>query len=817
MARGSLIRNAGGGSGGQVDMSVFVPTDEQQAVHEVLLRGSGHVLVNAVAGSGKTRTITEYARLERRCTVGLVAFNKHIADELQARMAGQSNVQCMTYHSLGYKAVRQAVGYLGRPDQYRVLGMLDDMHLPIAHDKEKVVKYRTATLVSLAKQYGYKKRKDLEWLMDWHDIDANGETELILDTVPKILKLCAEVCRGDSIDFDDMIWLPQELGLEVPRFDVLCVDESQDTGRTQHWLATHAGNRICAIGDRHQCHPPGTQVQMTGGGTKNIEDVVVGEQVVTYHSCSSTFRGLSTQGRRVEELHEEYFSGSLVVLRAGSTEVSCTDNHRWLTRLVERDKDNYILYLMVRQDRARIGLCRMHYRSSSGLGNRARTEKAEKAWILQAFDSLHEARVAELVAQSQFGLPSLIFEQNMNLSPSADPEFIHAVYSAIGDLIPRAKDCLKWYGREWEFPLWEDHGSNNYIGRYSFVTEACNLISGFMQVRLFDNDTHGGQWRVVRTSRRRYTGKVYGIQVEPTEGGRRLYVANDIVSHNSIYQWRGADADSMGRLEAWMQDNGGCTVLPLTLTRRCPKSHVRLAQTIVPQIHALEDAAEGEVRYMGMDAACEVMRPGDLVVCRVNAELMGCAYRILKRGVKAVVRGRDVGKGLLRLIEEAEKSAGSKAELREVLRACEGITQRAVEKFNAIAHGRGEARAMAAVDKFECVVELGVGVESTSELKRVIGDLFADFEADGTPKHAVILGTVHRTKGLEANRVFVLRPDLMPHKMARKPHEREGELNLAYVAVTRAKFERGNPDSGVLVFVGGESSLFRVDQDQTWG
>lgn len=534
MGRGSLIRNTGKPV---VDVGVFAPTDEQRAVHEALLNGSGHVLVNAVAGSGKSRTITEYAKLERDATVGLVAFNKHIADELQNRMMDQRNVQCMTYHSLGYKAVRQAVGYLGRPDQYRVLGILDNLNLPVSHDKEKVVKYRTATLVSLAKQYGYKERKDLEWLMDWHDIDANGETELILNTVPKVLRLCAEVRRGDSIDFDDMVWLPGELQLAMPKFDVLCIDEGQDTGRTQHWLATQSAGKLCVIGDKNQ----------------------------------------------------------------------------------------------------------------------------------------------------------------------------------------------------------------------------------------------------------------------------------------AIYQWRGADADSMGRLESWMTENGGCTVLPLTLTRRCPKSHVRLAQTIVHQIHALEDAPEGEVRYMGMNEACEVMRPGDLVVCRVNAELMGCAYRILKRGVKVVVRGRDIGKGLVRLIEEGEKQAGREAELREVLRACERITQLAVEKFNMIANGRGEARAMAAVDKYECVVELGVGSTSVQELKSVIGELFADFEADGTPKHAVVLGTVHRTKGLEANRVFVLRPDLMPHKMARKPHERVGELNLAYVAVTRAKFVPGNGESGVLVFVGGESPLFRVDQDQTWG
>jgi len=51
-----------------------------------------------------------------------------------------------------------------------------------------------------------------------------------------------------------------------------------------------------------------------------------------------------------------------------------------------------------------------------------------------------------------------------------------------------------------------------------------------------------------------------------------------------------------------------------------------------------------------------------------------------------------------------------------------------------------------------------------------------------------VLSTVHKAKGLEANRVFIIRPDLMPLPNSRGWQAAQ-EKNLHYVAVTRAKYE----------------------------
>ena len=50
-----------------------------------------------------------------------------------------------------------------------------------------------------------------------------------------------------------------------------------------------------------------------------------------------------------------------------------------------------------------------------------------------------------------------------------------------------------------------------------------------------------------------------------------------------------------------------------------------------------------------------------------------------------------------------------------------------------------------------------------------------------------MLSTIHKAKGLENERVFFLLPDIIPSKYATQPWQIEQEMNLKYVATTRAK------------------------------
>ena len=68
----------------------------------------------------------------------------------------------------------------------------------------------------------------------------------------------------------------------------------------------------------------------------------------------------------------------------------------------------------------------------------------------------------------------------------------------------------------------------------------------------------------------------------------------------------------------------------------------------------------------------------------------------------------------------------------------------------------------------------------------VINKINAIF-SDNAENGGIILSTIHKSKGLEADRVFIIHSELMPSKFAKKAWERTQEKNLIYVAYTRAK------------------------------
>lgn len=282
----------------------------------------------------------------------------------------------------------------------------------------------------------------------------------------------------------------------------------------------------------------------------------------------------------------------------------------------------------------------------------------------------------------------------------------------------------------------------------------------------------------------------------------RIVVVGD--TRQSIYSFRGASTESIELLSARLgKTPQGVREFPLTITRRCPKSHVMLAQTLYPEhIRALDDAPMGEILQVHEDAAIEMMQPGDMVVCRVNAKLIPTAYALIRRGIRPVVKGRDIGEGLISLLDRLEEMMevhpGAGSETMWALGECLSIYCHEKEQELLPLGDKAEGRIAALRDKCDCMQQFINGAKSIPEIRQQIESLFSDENIS----NAVTLGTVHRTKGLEAERVFVLAPDLIPHPMARRPHEREQETHIAWIAATRAKFDRKTGAVGTIVFCG---------------
>lgn len=274
----------------------------------------------------------------------------------------------------------------------------------------------------------------------------------------------------------------------------------------------------------------------------------------------------------------------------------------------------------------------------------------------------------------------------------------------------------------------------------------------------------------------------------------RMVVVGD--AHQAIYGFKGADVTSMPRMKEMLEATKiGVKELPLTVSRRCAKLHIKLAQMIVPEIGALPEAPDGLIEITDTpEKALELMRPGDLVLCRVNAPLISKCYSLIRRGVKAVVRGRDIGKGMISLIKRLRPQ-----DIHDLMDKVREFEAKEMQKLTKLGR-KGSGRIMILQDRVECMLTLCEGTNNLSELQNKIEMIFSDFDESGRPKNAVVFSTVHRGKGLEASNIFILSPELMPHPMARQEWEKVQELNLAYVAVTRAKWTPDYP--GRLVFAG---------------
>ena len=194
-----------------------------------------------------------------------------------------------------------------------------------------------------------------------------------------------------------------------------------------------------------------------------------------------------------------------------------------------------------------------------------------------------------------------------------------------------------------------------------------------------------------------------------------------------------------------------------------------LAARIVPDYRAAPSAPEGKIDTVSYDAMVESAQEGDFVLSRTNAPLVGVCMALLKRGTRARIKGRAIGVGILALIKRLKIQ--SIQELPAKLVAWE---QREIARAMKLG-AASETRIAFVQDQVDLLNALAAGVDSVAELEMRLGELFADDAED----RAVMCSTVHRAKGLEAERVFLLEGTF------RDDHIEED--NIRYVAITRAK------------------------------
>jgi len=256
-------------------------------------------------------------------------------------------------------------------------------------------------------------------------------------------------------------------------------------------------------------------------------------------------------------------------------------------------------------------------------------------------------------------------------------------------------------------------------------------------------------------------------QMHLASGGRLIAVGDE---KQAMFGFRGADSTSISRL----QEELNATELRLGLSFRCPLRVAEAAVRYNPEFRAFEGNAQGEV-FEGFDPAeaRKIAGPGDFVLCRLNAPLVRECLGMLKEGKPAFIRGKDLLADLTSLVKELAKSEF--AGIPEVLERLNAWKQsgEAVLQARKMSPDNKEKALSLLEDKF------GI-LEAVAEVSSCAGDMIERLQVLFTErKGAVILGTIHGAKGLEATNVFIL-----AEKFFKEGAE---EDNIRYVALTRSK------------------------------
>jgi superfamily I DNA/RNA helicase len=240
------------------------PTPEQVAILEFAVRERANLLIEALAGTGKTSTAEMVTRKITDRAILYLAFNKRIVTEAEKRMP--SHVECRTQNSLGHRTWAQATGKRLIVDGDKNRNIMKTLvgELPRAQQQEAWEDYAdTLKWMSRAKRDGYvpsrftaPHRAIYSDMADWAARYDESLTRLQEHLIDQALLRDIEMAYAGGIDYDDQIYMPVIFGGPWPKFPLVVVDEVQDYNPLGHEMLSRLlpnnDQRLIAVGDPWQ-------------------------------------------------------------------------------------------------------------------------------------------------------------------------------------------------------------------------------------------------------------------------------------------------------------------------------------------------------------------------------------------------------------------------------------------------------------------------------------------------------------------------------------------------------------------------------------
>ena len=441
--------------------------EQQRAVETT----EGPLLIQAGAGSGKTKTLTHriaHIIASKRATpynILAVTFTNKAAKEMRERVArllgenadNRSFMPYMgTFHGICVRILRQDGEHVGVPRTFVIFDESDRLSAVKQASKQLMIDEKSfpprvlASIISSAKN---EMTTPAEYASSPGSSPAQRTAAQVYPMYEKALK------EASALDFDDLINRTVHMLQTQPeirkkwqhQFKYIMIDEYQDTNAAQYKLVkllTNQDNNIAVVGDDWQCLVPGALVE-TENGLKGIEAVKKGELIRSAGGYGKTnyFKVLARK--------KFTYKGEVIQIKTASgKELTCTPNHLLFARWSKAD--SFFVYLMHSQGKGyRIGVAKGTRfdgkKDDIGLRVRANQERADRMWVIKVCENRQEALYTECLLAYKYGIPMLVFHAFTNRSMLFSQEYIDAIYREI-DTESRAKTLMADLGLAFDYP-----------------------------------------------------------------------------------------------------------------------------------------------------------------------------------------------------------------------------------------------------------------------------------------------------------------------------------------------------------------------------
>ena len=231
------------------------PTREQQQI----IGHDGHAKINAVAGSGKTTTLTHYAKSKGdRARMLYLVFNRSakLDAEEKFKKRGVYNVTIETAHSLAYAAIVRGRGYKVYQGDYKATDLVSilDINVP---EVDKNTNYIIATHVkkymSMYCNSGVIKIADLNYFSTITSTKAKEFTNVYRNVIEEKFKVFWTLMDTREIEITHDFYLKKyQLSKPVLDYDYIMFDEGQDSSAVMLEIFNRQEATKVIVGDTHQ-------------------------------------------------------------------------------------------------------------------------------------------------------------------------------------------------------------------------------------------------------------------------------------------------------------------------------------------------------------------------------------------------------------------------------------------------------------------------------------------------------------------------------------------------------------------------------------